>query len=250
MQTHELLFELSHPVRFQILRLLSESPLRLTKIGEQVDANNPEVSRHLDRLKKSELVGKDPDGYYSTTSFGKTIMSMLPGVSFVASHPRYFLDHDLSRLPESFVNRLGELMICSFTEGTINNIGISTKMVQEAEERIFLVTREIPRDSNTFHERGMNGLDLRVVRHEDTVVDCDTEGCHDQEMRDHLRIVKELPAILVLTEKEAAVMFPNHKGAFDFAAGFNSTDPTFIGWCEDLCEYLWKTGSTLDEIQD
>jgi len=64
METHQLLFKLSHSVRFEIIHTVDEKPERLTMIGEQADKNNPEVSRHLDRLKKSNLVDKDKDGYY------------------------------------------------------------------------------------------------------------------------------------------------------------------------------------------
>lgn len=250
METHQLLFELSHPVRYEITKLLAASPLRLTKIGDHVDANNPEVSRHLDRLKNANIVAKNADGYYSTTSFGQLVISMLPGLSFLADHPDYFLDHDLSLLPVSFINRLGELSNCTYTEGTINNFGISTKMVHEAEERIYLVTKEIPRDTTSFHSRGLEGINMKVIRHDDTAVSCDDDECRDQEFRDRLRVLQELPAIMVITEKEAALMFPNQKGAFDFAAGFNSTDPAFRSWCEDLFEHLWKAGSTLDELED
>lgn len=250
MQTHELLFELSHPVRYEITKLLAESPHRLTKIGEHVDANNPEVSRHLDRLKNADIVAKNADGYYSTTSFGKLIISMLPGLSFLADHPGFFLEHDLSLLPVAFINRLGELSNSTFTEGTINNFGISTRMVHEAKERVYLVTKEIPSDTTSFHTRVFEGVDMKVIRYEGTAASCDDEECQDREFRERLRFLQVLPAIMVLTEKEGAIMFPNQKGAFDFAAGFNSIDPEFRNWCEDLFEYLWKMGSTIDEYVD
>ena len=250
MQTHQLLFELSHPVRYEIMHTLAVKPQRLTKIGEQVDANNPEVSRHLDRLKNADIVAKNADGYYSITSFGQLVISMLPGLSFLSDHPGYFLDHDLSQLPVPFIHRLGELSTCTFTEGTINNLGISKSLVQEAEEHIYLVTKEIPRDTTSYHTRGFEGIDLKVIRHDDATINCDTDDCRDREFRDRLRVVQELPAIMVITDKAAALMFPNHKGAFDFSAGFNSTDPVFMTWCSDLFHHLWEMGSTLDEMVD
>ena len=247
METHELLFELSHPIRYEIMKIITEQPHRLTKIGEKVDANNPEVSRHLDRLKNADLVSKNADGYYSTTSFGHLIFSLIPGFSFISDHPGYFLDHELSLLPTQFISRLGELSNCTYTEGAINNFSISTKLVQQAEERISLVTREIPQDTTSFHSRGFEGIQLRVIRHSDSVSDADYDECRDKDFSDRLRFVHELPAIMVLTDKAAAVMFPNHKGNFDFAAGFNSSDPSFMRWCEDLFKYLWAEGTFLHE---
>lgn len=245
MRTHELLFELSHPVRYEITKRLSEQPLRLTRIGESVDANNPEVSRHLDRLKKARLVAKDPDGYYSMTPFGRLIQSMLPGLSFISDHPDYFMEHDLSLLPPQFICRLGELSNCSLTEGTINNLGISTKLVQDATERSDLITMEIPHDTTAYHERFDDGVEWRLIVHEDSLPQCGLGECTDPEIQKRIRFHSRLPVIMILTENEGAVMFPNHKGAFDFAAGFNSSDPVFLDWCEDLFEYLWEKGKRI-----
>lgn len=142
MQIHQLLFELSHPVRYEIMQTIAEKPQRLTKIGEKVDANNPEVSRHLDRLRKSSLVEKDKDGFYYMTSFGKIIMSILPFLSFVTSHPDYFLDHDLSLLPTSFKMRLGELESCDLIEGTTVNIYRLDQISRTSKARIYTVSNE------------------------------------------------------------------------------------------------------------
>jgi len=255
MQTQQLLFELSHPVRFAIMQTIAEKPQRMTKIGEQVDANNPEVSRHLDRLRKSRLVGKDPDGFYSTTSFGRIIMSMLPGISFAAGYPDYFLEHDLSLLPPEFMARLGELSSCEYSEGTLKNLGISKKLASEAEEYAYLVAREIPDEPGNFHSKCQEGMRMRAVVHEDSVFPETRPDCPTVEGGNRLRVVPELPVIMVLTEKSAALMFPTHKGTFDFTAGFSSTDESFRKWCGDLFEYLWEKGdlpgtAAMREIND
>jgi predicted transcriptional regulator len=242
METHELLFELSHPIRYDIMRLLSENPLRLTKIGEQVDANNPEVSRHLDRLKNAELVAKNPDGSYAATPFGRLIFAMLPGLSFIADHSGYFLDHDLSKLPVEFLARLGELTDCSYGEGTITNMGISNQIVMEAGDYVHFVTREVPRDTSNYHALGNKGIEIRLIREDDGCIGCERDDC--AACYDRQRLVPELPAIMVLTERQAGLMFPNLKGQFDFAAGFSSSDPAFLRWCGDLFDHLWDTGVT------
>ncbi len=244
MKTNELLFELSHTVRYEIMKALAQTPHKLTKLGELVGANNPEVSRHLDRLKKAQLVSKDPEGFYSTTPYGSIILSFLPGLSFVASYPDYFLDHDLSKLPPQFLARLGELSNCNFGEGTIGNLDVSRKITSEARERLYMISREVPSDTEVFHSKISDGVELRVLIHE-SALPSGPEASQRQAAAPHvLRITSSVPVIMVITESTAALMFPNRKGMFDFSAGFSSTDPAFRGWCEDLYHYLWEKGRT------
>ncbi len=72
MEISELLFELSHPTRLEILRLITETPMRLTKIADRVSANNPETSRHLDRLRAAGLVEREPESAYLASPLGTT----------------------------------------------------------------------------------------------------------------------------------------------------------------------------------
>jgi len=247
METNELLFELSHSVRYEIMKTLTQGPLKLTKLGELVGANNPEVSRHLDRLGRARLAEKRVDGTYSVTSFGRVVMTMLPGLSFTASYPDYFCDHDLSGLPLQFLCRLGELSNCHYGEGTISNLDISRRISMEAKERLSLISMEIPADTGAYHSRLSEGMELRALVHE-RALDSGPGGARCRESAPHvMRVTSAVPVIMLLTESTAALMFPNHKGAFDFSAGFSSSDPPFMNWCQDLFEHLWGQGRPLSE---
>jgi hypothetical protein len=56
-----------------------------------------------------------------------------------------------------------------------------------------------------------------------------------------IRGLSELPAIVVLTEKEGAVCFRQVGGRVDYA-GFFGKDPAFLNWVKDLFQYYWNTG--------
>ena len=242
MKTNELLFELSHSVRYEIMQALVKEQHKLTKLGELVGANNPEVSRHLDRLKKAQLVSKDSEGFYSATPFGQIILSFLPGLSFVSRHPEYFMDHDLSKLPPQFLARIGELSNCDYGEGTIRNLDVSRRITMEAKERLFMISMEVPADTSAYHSKVSEGVELRVLIHEKALPSGPEVDQRRAAAPHVLRITPTVPIIMVITENAAALMFPNHKGMFDFSAGFASTDPAFRRWCEDLYQYLWDLG--------
>ena len=54
-----------------------------------------------------------------------------------------------------------------------------------------------------------------------------------------VRIFKNIPAFLLLTEKEAAVSFRSNDGRLDYY-GFLGKDSTFLNWVKDLFLYYWE----------
>ena len=53
MESHELMFELSHKVRLDSIQLLQKEPSRLSKIANELDITTSEAARHLERLVKA-----------------------------------------------------------------------------------------------------------------------------------------------------------------------------------------------------
>jgi len=255
METNELLFELSHSVRYGIMRALAEEPLKLTKLGELVEANNPEVSRHLDRLKKALLVDKDPNGSYFITSFGNIIMSILPFLSFVTDHPRFFLEHDLSRLPPEFMCRLGELESCEMVEGMILNVYRLDEISKESKSRMYTVSNEFVSKIKEEHFAAFDqalagGFNFRYVLQESQLEDknlmkiVDHSGSTQDE---HFRVIPKVPLFCTICDDEVMIAFLDKTGKADFSVSFCSTDPGVTRWCEDLLDYLWDRGKLLSE---
>jgi predicted transcriptional regulator len=56
-----------------------------------------------------------------------------------------------------------------------------------------------------------------------------------------LRALFDIPAIIALTEKEAAICFRLIGGKMDYA-GFIGKDPIFLNWVKDLFLYYWDKG--------
>jgi len=257
MQTYELLFELSHPVRFEITKLLSERPLRLTKIGEHVDANNPEVSRHLDRLKNADLVAKNADGYYSTTSFGRIIFGLLPAISFVAAHPGFFLEHDLSLLPPEFMSRLGELESCDVIEGMIVNVYRLDEISKTSKSRIFTVSNEfiseIKEEQFAEMDQALTGdFEFRYILQESQLEDKNLMKIADHSgstQNEHFRVIPQVPLFCSICDDEMMIAFLDKKGKVDFSVGFYSKDSKVLRWGEDLLNYLWDRGKLLSEFR-
>jgi predicted transcriptional regulator len=253
MKTHDLLFELSHPVRYEILQLLSEKPLRLTKLGEKVDANNPEVSRHLDRLKNANLVKKNPDGSYYMTTFGEIMMPLLPTFSIIAAHPDYFLEHDLSLLPHSFIRRLGELGDCEISRGTPINLHRMEETAGTCTTRIYTMSNEFvskvsENDPSISNPAVDSEFDFKWVLPESQLEDTNLMAMADQcgpSQDDHYRVVPRVPLFISILDNEVLISFLDEKGRTDFSLCFCSKHPDALKWGMDLFHQIWDSGQLL-----
>ncbi len=56
------------------------------------------------------------------------------------------------------------------------------------------------------------------------------------------KLISEVPAIMIISEKEASVSFPgqNADGTADFASSFFGNDPAFLNWANDLFLFYWE----------
>jgi len=227
------------------MKILANEPTRLTKIGEQVDANNPEVSRHLDRLKNANLVEKAPEGRYHLSPLGEVVLSIIPGLTLVAHQDSYFNDHDLSLLPSSFLTRLGELSNHEYSEGVLRNIQHSADVIKGAQEHLSIITKEVGTEAHCFIQEGLSeGVKVRVLIDEGFET---PSCCLEPEFQNIIKFIPRNPVALILSEQRAALMFPNRKGKFDFTAGYSSEDSSFLKWCTDLFNELWEQSEVLND---
>jgi len=107
----ELLFVLASTDRLQVLSCLrEEKEYRLSDIAQRLDSSIQEASKHVARLREQNFVEKNPsNGYYALTTLGKLVTKLLPSMEFLSENKEYFLTHNISSLPEEFIERIGEL---------------------------------------------------------------------------------------------------------------------------------------------
>jgi predicted transcriptional regulator len=105
----DMLFEVSSEVRHVILVKLNEGPSTVTNLSKVLGISMTEASRHINRLAQVGLIQKNPDGDYSITILGKTVLVQLSPLEFITRHSNYFDTHDATGIPEQFLNRIHEL---------------------------------------------------------------------------------------------------------------------------------------------
>lgn len=232
----KLFFELASESRLNILRELQKENLKMQEIARRLNVTATEAFRQLERLSAALLVQRQPDGTFAITQYGKVMLEFSSSLEFIFKHRDYFLAHDVWRLPREFVNRLGALSQTNLVLDTVESLNKGQRMFIEAEQYGWsLVEGHVPELMGPImNERAMKGLKMRFLIPESALVVTADSSVRNVEARG----LPDIPVIIALTEKEAAVCFRLIGGRMDYA-GFYGNDPVFLNWAKDLFLYYW-----------
>ena len=209
-------FELASESRLSILRQLEEENCKLNDIARKLDLTPTEAFRQLQRLTEACLVQKLPDGTYGTTQLSRLALQFASSLEFIFRHKEYFLTHDVFRLPPQFIDRIGELSKATLHMGTIENIDRGMQMVKEANEYMWGIGESSGfKDSATIiNEQIRKGVKFKILGPEG-VPSLHSTSPPALSKNLEVRVLCELPAILLLNEKEA-VFFWGYRGGHNF----------------------------------
>jgi predicted transcriptional regulator len=237
-----LLFELANEDRLRILEEINREPLKLSQVARKLSATVQEASRHLERLSKAKLIQRDSTSSYRITSFGNLILSLLPSFDFVQKRREFFLSHDLSFLPQGFVQRIGELSEHQYVDRLDEALAQAERIITEAEQYLWLMADQQVRQSYP-HEHPEQ-VSLRLI----LPVGIDLEAFQRIRKQTGFRLqigfLDHVKATIVMNEKAAAMCFPSLDGRMDLTQGFSGKTPEFHGWCRDLYNFYWNESKT------
>lgn len=252
----ELFFELSHVDRLNILLKLMEKPMKLTHLANSLDLTAQECSRQITRLTEINLVTRNPDGAYELQPYGVHALKLFPGFEFITEHIEYFNKHTLTRLPEKYLARIGELRDSSPVTELMSTIARIENVVDEAEEYFYfmshetLVTAQGLEKALELIDKGLKtrGIEPTTYRRPHDI-DVNVSDQMRESMRKHRlegnmdnKYLEQVDVTLYFSEKEAAIIsFPTTTGEYDYL-GFTSKDPKVLEWCHDVYHYYWEKG--------
>ena len=266
----DMLFEVSSEIRHKILMSLMHQPYTVTSITKMLDISMTEASRHFNRLAQVGLIQKQPDGEYSITILGKTVLRQLAPLEFITRHSGYFDSHDATGLHERFLNRIHELGEATPTYTTRANIMKTVeklgKSLEEAEkhyESIFdqsameliIYADPEPESETQVKSKIMEGLRCRVLLPD--IVDYDR--IHPDSLNEFMelnrfenfefRLITDPPVFLQMNEKRVTLLaFPDQSNAIDYL-GFEATDERSLGLCQEIFDYYWSKSKPFQFIR-
>lgn len=240
-----LLFELSHEDRLNILTTLKKQSYKFTELCKEVDIEDSEVSRHLKRLLKAELIEKHKEGRYSLTCLGKLAISSLDTFEFITLHKEFVSTHDFSVIPKKFRNKIGELSVSREISGMFYILDKTFQMISDATDFMFVLT-------GPYYEKGtrriigkaIENIKIRYIMEKKEVskrkreILLNTLKIPSSDFE--VRILKNVEWWIFVNEKEGLIMLPNSSGKLDNSNVLISEDITFRRWCEETFDYYWK----------
>jgi predicted transcriptional regulator len=237
----ELLFDLSSIDRVTLLREIEKERLRLSQLATRLSATVQETSRHLTRLSHAGLISKDSEGLYFLTAYGKAILRLLPSMDFLSRHRKYFTSHDITSLPPSFLERIGELSESAYAEKLGGILDHTRQVMNGAKEFVWLMADQILNiDPSSEQSLIQHKIAVRAIipATELSSPQLSTNITLPQNME--VRLTDQVRAGIAMNETLAGVVFPELSGRVDFSCGFAGTSQSVYGWCRDLFLYHWE----------
>jgi len=237
----ELLFELGSEARLGILTNLNNAPLKMSQLAHDLSTTIQEVSRQCTRLEDSGLIEKHPDGKYGVTAVGKVALALLPSFELLQKERDYFATHDVSYLPESFIERMGELSEHQRLDHIDDALKFQQRVVKESEKFVwFMSDQPVGHTLRADHSHFSPNTQLRIILPKSVDTEVFRSARSAMESRLEVGLVDDVRLVIAMNEKYAAFGLPTLDGRSDYSRGFIGVSPTFHGWCRDLFSYYWQ----------
>jgi predicted transcriptional regulator len=242
------MFDLVNADRLAIVSELSLRKQKLTALSKVLNCTVQECSRHLNRLSNSGFIKKDQEGHYEITSFGRAMLNLIPSFRFLVKEREYFLSHDLSFLPQGFIERIGELSAGEYLNHFTKVFEIIKKVISTGKEYVWIISdNPVIVGSSPGSAFYSSNVPARFISHINVdrgiVAKAKSALPHSE-----IATLLEVKLAIVINESIAGVCFPSVDGKIDFGAGYTGSDPQFRSWCTDLFELYWSKSRKIQSV--
>lgn len=255
--TEKTFFELASEQRLAIIFRLNDKNAKISQLAKDLGITMQETHRNVNRLQDAGLIEKDPDGIFSLTTFGNTIIKQIPTFNYLSKHKEYFSEHILGELPIKFIMRLGALDRCEFVKGVVAILERWKDIYRQSDLYIYEIVPQVPMDliEPAVTRVKEKGVKYSYVFPKDVIIpkgrkDLLKKLGHNELLNKgaiERRMVENVQVAVILNEKQASVLFPNQKGETDMNMMFVSSDTVFHEWCLDYFRYRWYGSDIFDE---
>jgi len=246
---YDLLFEVSNEHRHEVLLLLQKKTMRITDIAKEMDLNNPEIRRHISRLRDVSLIQRDVEGYYHLTPYGETSLLLFREFDFLSSNSEYFKTHTPSGIPSRFVKQIGDLRASTVLADAMDFLRHTENLLKESKEYVWLLVDQFPMNSlSSIVEAIERGVQFRIIEPRERLLNPDIESMTSEEIQALSRarrtplvdqkMADDVDVFLFLSDNRCVIAFPTSEGQYDYR-GFTAKDSLSLNWCGELFQHYW-----------
>ena len=236
-----LFFELASESRLGILRELQTKNLKMQELARKLDLTDTEAFRQVQRLSEALLIQKHPDGTYTISQYGKLVLFLSRSIETAHKNRQCLLTRDIWRLPEPFIERIGELVDAHLFSDMFDMFNGANQAIAKAEKYIWIIgDKPISSMNAGLTEQVLKGVKFRMLFHE-SLLPLYKPTLEEARIVEKRTLSEAIPATMVVTEKMAGVSLLAADGRADYAL-FYGWDPNFMRWTHDLFLYFWERG--------
>jgi predicted transcriptional regulator len=233
-----LFYELASESRLSILRALQTKNYKMQELARKLDLTDTETFRQLQRLSEAQLTSKQPDGTYTVTEYGKLILKFSHSFEFAFKFKQCLLTRNVWRIPDEFIERLGELSNATLSINAIEMVNNAEQLILGTEEYLWMIgERPLSFLGAKVAEMLQKGITVRFMFDES----CRKfyENIPDVRGVIEKRVIPVIPAILIINEKFAGINILSIDGRADNAI-FYGNDSAILKWANDLFILYWE----------
>ncbi|MFX1571234.1 MAG: ArsR family transcriptional regulator [Promethearchaeota archaeon] len=253
MKINELFFELSNEERFKIFKSLFNESKRHNQIEKELGIRGSEVSRHLKRLIKEDLVEKDIYNKYDITNIGRIFLQILDLLKIFLKFKNYFNSHNVYELPFYVTLQLGDLKTLKINKGTMQNIELWAQLIKDSEKFILAISDQFQDSILPIVEKKINNIsiNIRAIIDETVLKSKGYEKLEDRHafyrklnIAENIKVLTHIDFSLLVSDK-GAIIFLKREGKIDYSECLYDDIETFINWAINLFEWYWKKGKDI-----
>ena len=187
----------------------------------------PEVHRNLERLEKSGLIIKNPNGHFILTTLGQMMLGIAPNLAFIIKNKKYFLNHPINSIPHKFISRFGELFECKLVSSYVDVFDCWKNIYKNSQEYIYNILYDVPYFDdfvNPIYDKLSQGIKVKSIFYEKAMVS-DSRSDVLEKFKKFIdngdvqrMMIKNVSAAVVLNEKQSCLIFPDIDGKLYYPA--------------------------------
>lgn len=258
MELNELLFEFSNKERYNVLKSLYNKDQRHSQLEKELNIPGSEISRHLKRLFKKDLVSKSANNIYEVTNIGKIFLQIMNIFEVSLYHKDFLNTHEIIAIPVHLILKLGKLKSVEVSNKTLENVELWSNLVKNSEKFIYAISDQFQNSLLPIIEKKIKDKSIKIKALVDKSLlksyNIPTEW--SQQFQDplvfykklqiyqNIRILKQINFSLIASDK-GAILFLNKAGQIDYSQCLIDSNEAFINWITELFDWYWNKGKNL-----
>ncbi|MCX9010963.1 MAG: winged helix-turn-helix domain-containing protein [Candidatus Methanoperedens sp.] len=241
-------------LRRNLLIVLNEGKKSLGDLRDGLQVSSTTVLHALRELEKNSLTFQDKDKNYSLTNIGRIVaLKMLDfndAAETLRNHERFWLEHDLSGIPQNLMERIGCLKDSILVENTPTDIfkvhSNFINLLKNAKEIKGVSPFFIPEFSLLFEELILKkNIDIQLLLTKEVQEKIDKEVLKKIFLKENskfeLYILKEdVKIAFTVTDYFLSIGFFRYDGIYDYNNDIISYSKEANAWGRDLFEHYAK----------